>query len=79
MKNILLFFLIFLSIEYINAQDNNFRELIESNFYDDKFTLEKMSLKGKVKSITTYISEVLENPKPQEYKKSKLYFFDFEC
>ncbi|WP_445717195.1 hypothetical protein [Flavobacterium sp.] len=78
MKNILLFFLIFLSIEYINAQDNNFRELIESNFYDDKFTLEKMSLKGKVKSITTYISEVLENPKPQEYKKSKLYFFDFE-
>ena len=32
-----LFFLFFLSIEYINAQDNNFRELIESNFYDDKF------------------------------------------
>lgn len=78
MKNILLFFLIFLSIEYINAQEYNFRELIESNFYDDKFSLEKMSLKGKVKSITTYISEVLENPKPQEYKKSKLYFFDFE-
>lgn len=78
MKNILLFFLIFLSIKNINAQEYNFRELIESNFYDDKFSLESMSLKGKVKSMTTYISEVLENPEPHKYKKSKLYFFDFE-
>lgn len=78
MKNILLFFLIFLSIKNVNAQEENLRELIDSNFYNDKFSLESMSLKGKVKSITTYISEVLDNPKPHEYKKSKLYFFDFE-
>lgn len=78
MKKITFLFLILLSFENTKAQEYNFRELIESNFYDDKFSLESMSLKGKVKSITTYISEVLENPEPHEYKKSKLYFFDFE-
>ena len=79
MKNILLFFLIFLSIEYINAQDNNFRELIEyiqKKVYKSKIEegIEHVIFKYFSKDITSIENEMKINKKEinkAEKKKEK--------